>query len=418
MAIQVNPQTYYDAATSCAKVNSEFLSALSALWKSLQNSGEMAGSYDRVTKWGSDYDEHSLDLLSTSASLSNALANFSNILNTAGNNWAHSNWNANPDPTKGAAPTLPMHVPQGLVFQNDIQAPPSSCGGDAKGLDTSIPGLLSQIGYTVPNGDRDKLLSAAEAWKKFTESAAVKNAEAEIKKISSAFDSAGTNAPDLNDVKSHLTTLAGGAAAITAVSATLTSSVGEHQTSLVAFRSDLDTHVNDLMRELLTIAAVTVGVMVLTEILTIGIATLGPVEAEAAAGAAAGAAAITAGAARIRKLWDICRLFQTLQLGVGIALAADAAHPLGVQSALDDIASLTAVAVAGAFVAEMAKGGKQRVADSGIEQEMRDLMSRESLDKCGALAKLWDLADAAKRQRIKKTQKAHDCRQSSGGGGR
>ncbi|MEV0853287.1 polymorphic toxin type 34 domain-containing protein [Nocardia fluminea] len=107
-----------------------------------------------------------------------------------------------------------------------------------------------------------------------------------------------------------------------------------------------------------------------------------------------------------------------MELGIGIALAADAAHPLGVQSALDDIASLTAVAVAGAFVAEMAKGGKQRVADSGIEQEMRDLMSRESLDKCGALAKLWDLADAAKRQRIKKTQKAHDCRQSSGGGGR
>ncbi|MGW5573341.1 polymorphic toxin type 34 domain-containing protein [Nocardia thailandica] len=297
----------------------------------------MSGSYDKAKKWADDYDDNSGDLLSTCASLSNALANFSNILNTAGHNWATANWQADSSPNKGSAPST-FFVPQGKSFETDIQTPPASYGGSAQGLDTSIPGLISQIGYQVPNGDRDKLKSAADAWNSFAQSAAVKDAEAQIKKITAAFDAAGTSAPDIQDVKN--------------------------------------------------------------------------------AGTARGVAAVAAGAERIRKLWTTCRLFQTLEAGVGIALGVNAVHPLKVQTALDDLAALTAVSVAGAFVAEMAKGGKQRVADTGIEQEMRDLMSREGLDKCGALAKLWDTADKAKRLRVKKTQKFYDCRESSGGGGR
>ncbi|MGO4616310.1 polymorphic toxin type 34 domain-containing protein [Nocardia sp. 2YAB30] len=422
MGINVDPQTYYDAATKCAKVNSALLSAFSALWNGLQGSGQMAGSYDKVAAWAASYDENTVDLLSTCASLSNALANFSNILNTAGNNWAHSNWNANPDPAKGPAPSPPFHVPQGLTFQNDVQPPPSSFGGSAKGLDTSVPGLLDQIGYTVPNGDRDRLQSGKDAWKSFAESEAIKNAASDIKAIIGNFHAAQTAAPDLADVEAHLTTLSNGAAAVASVSLALSGSVGEHHSSLVAFRSDLDTHVNDLMKELFWIALGTVAAVALTEIFTAGLATLGPAEAEAAAGTAAGAAAVTSAAVRIRKLWDICRLFQTLELGVGVVAAANAAHPLDIQKSLEEIASLTAVNVAGAFVAEMAKGGKQRVADTGIENDMRDLISREQLSECEALARLHDAAkadgDARRLQRIKKTQKQYDCRHSSGGGGR
>ncbi|WP_328409453.1 polymorphic toxin type 34 domain-containing protein [Nocardia sp. NBC_00403] len=421
MAVNIDPQTYYDAAAKCGKVNSAVLSALSTLWNSLQDSGQMAGSYDKVARWAADYDENTADLLSTCASLSNALANFSNILNTAGNNWVYSNWKANPDPAKGAAPSQPFHVPQGIAFQNDISPPPSAFGGSAKGLDTSVPGLLDQIGYTVPNGDTDRVKSAADAWKKFAESPAVKNAQADIKAIITDIHSAKTDAPDIADVEAHLTTLSNGAAAIASVSVALSGSVGDHHTNLVAFRSDLDGHVSSLMKELFWIAAGTVAVIALTEILTVGLATLGPAEAEAAAGTTAGAAAIGAAATRIRNLWNICRLFQALEVGVGIAAAVNAAHPLDIQTSLDDIASLVAASVAGVFVAEMAKGGKQRVADSGIENEMRALIqSGAATGACEALAKLWDEADgdAKRRQRIKKTQKQYDCRHSSGGGGR
>ncbi|MGY4103921.1 polymorphic toxin type 34 domain-containing protein [Nocardia sp. R16R-3T] len=421
MAVNVDPQTYYDAAAKCGKVNSEILSALSTLWNSLQDSGQMAGSYEKVAKWAADYDEKTADLLSTCASLSNALANFSNILNTAGNNWGYSNWKANPDPAKGAAPSPPFHVPQGLVFQNDITPPPSAFGGSAKGLDTSVPGLLDQIGYTVPNGDTDRVNSAADAWRKFAESSAIKNAQADIKAIVNDIHSAKTEAPDVADVEAHLTTLSNGAAAITSVSVSLSGAVGEHHTNLVAFRSDLDGHVNSLMKELFWIALGTVAAVALTEILTVGLATLGPAEAEAAAGTAAGAAAVGTAATQIRNLWNICRLFQTLEVGVGIVAAVNAVHPLDIQKSLDEIASLTAVSVAGVFVAEMAKGGKQRVADTGIENEMRALIAAgTAASECEALARLWDEAsgDGKRRQRIKKTQKQYECRQSSGGGGR
>ncbi|KAA8884301.1 hypothetical protein F3087_34345 [Nocardia colli] len=420
MGIDVDPQTYYDAATKCAKVNSALLTAFSKLWNGLQTTGQMAGNYDKVVHWSSSYDENTTDLLSTCATLSNALANFSNILNVAGSNWAQSNWNANPDPAKGAAPTPPFHVPQGVTFQNDIEPPPSSFGGSAQGLDTSVPGLLTQIGYTVPNGDRDRLSSAADTWKAFADSAAVKNAAADIKAIIADFHGAQTKAPDLADVEAHLTTLSNGAAAVASVSLSLSGSVSDHHTNLVAFRSDLDTHVNSLMNDLFWIALGTVATIALTEILTVGLATLGPAEAEAAAGTAAGAAAVTAAATRIRKLWEVCRLFQVLEAGVGVAAAVNAASPLDIQKSLQEIAALVATGVAGVFVAEMAKGGKQRVADTGIENEMRDLMSKERLTECEALAKLHDAAsgDGKRLQRIKKTQKQYDCRHSSGGGGR
>ncbi|WP_225728775.1 MULTISPECIES: hypothetical protein [unclassified Nocardia] len=65
MAINVDPQTYYDAAAKCAKINSEILSALSALWNSPQNSSQMAGSYDKAAGWASGYDENTADMLST-----------------------------------------------------------------------------------------------------------------------------------------------------------------------------------------------------------------------------------------------------------------------------------------------------------------------------------------------------------------
>ncbi|NUP25470.1 MAG: hypothetical protein HOQ44_02055 [Nocardia sp.] len=422
MGITVDPQTYYDAATKCAKVNSELLTAFSELWKGLNDTGHMAGSYDKVQAWAGVYDENAMDLLSTCASLSNALANFSNILNTAGNNWMQANWNADPNPAKGSAPTPPFHVPQGLVFQNGVEPPPSCFGGSAKGLDTSVPGLVEQVAYAVPNGDRDRLQSAADSWKKFAEAAAVKNAADEIKKIIGTFHEVNTAAPDLADVENHLSTLSGGAAAVASVSRSMSGSVAEHRTELVAFRSNLDSEVNGLMKDLFWIAVGTVAVIALTEILTVGVATLGPAEAEAAAGTAAGAAAVTRAAGGIRNLWNICRLFQMLEVGVGVAAMVAVAQPLDIQSKLNEIAALAAAGVAGAFVAEMAKGGKQRVADTGIENEMRDLMGQEKLSECGALAKLFDEAksgsDRKRLQRIKATQKYYDCRHSSGGGGR
>ncbi len=315
----------------------------------------------------------------------------------------------------------PFHVPQGVVFQNDIKPPPSAFGGSAKGLDTSVPGLLDQIGYTVPNGDTDRLKSAAGAWKTFAETSAVKNAADGIKAIITDIHSANTAAPDVADVETHLTTLSNGAAAIASVSVSLSGAVAEYYTNLVAFRSDLDGHVNSLMKDLFWIAIGTAAAVALTEILTAGLATLGPAEAEAAAGTAAGTAAVATAATRIRNLWNICRLFQTLEVGVGIAEAINAVNPLDIQSKLDEIASLVAATVAGVFVAEMAKGGKQNGGDTGIEDEMRALIAAgAAIGNCAALAKLWDQAkgDNARRQRIKRTQKKYDCRHSSGGGGR
>ncbi|MBU3060926.1 hypothetical protein KO481_05235 [Nocardia sp. NEAU-G5] len=417
--VNVSPQVYYDAAKKLRGIHTAAQLVFSPLLVTLINSRNMAGNYDKVRTWSSGYDDNSTDLLDTFTTYVNAMANFADILDVAGHNWAYSNWLADINPNKGGPPDKP--TPSGLQYGDDTPFPSSAFGGNAVGLDTKIPGLLDKIGFALPNGDTTLLDGAASAWEKFSGHEAITGASGEIKSIMATFTAADASSPDLEDVETHLTTLSKGADAIAGASKALAGPVRAHQQALTSFRSDLNDHVDSLMKDLFWIALGTAAAVGLTELLTVGVATLGPVEAEAAGGTAAGVTAVGESAETIANLWRVCRLLQVIEIGIGIGAAASQFQPLDIQKDLDDIASLVAVSVAGAMVSVMAKGGKQRVADSGIEQEMNDMIkSGAAASACEALAQLWDTAgsDGKRRQRIKKTQKQYGCRHSSGGGGK
>jgi hypothetical protein len=67
----------------------------------------------------------------------------------------------------------------------------------------------------------------------------------------------------------------------------------------------------------------------------------------------------------------------------------------------------------GPQILQMAKGGAQNVADTGIEEEAQELVRQgKAKTMCGALDQLLAGAqgDPQRAKRIRKTQKAYDCR--------
>jgi len=96
--------------------------------------------------------------------------------------------------------------------------------------------------------------------------------------------------------------------------------------------------------------------------------------------------------------------------GIGTTIC-QIAEPCGV---IEDLVFAGAVIIGAAdIIHEMAKGGDQNQADTGIEAEAQEMVRQKiAKDMCGALQQLWDSAagDSVRRGRIKKTQKAYDCR--------
>jgi hypothetical protein len=112
-------------------------------------------------------------------------------------------------------------------------------------------------------------------------------------------------------------------------------------------------------------------------------------------------------------------------VGGGGALIAETLEVIEILILADLLAwllgTLAIYAVEGvqAIIHHMAKGGKQNVGDTGIENEARALIeSGKAATMCEALAILMDQAKTAKdskrQQRIKATQKAHGCRHKGG----
>lgn len=147
--VDVDPQVYYTAASSCHSLADDTASQLGLLKANLTKCEGMAGNYPQVATWSSSYASHSKDFMNGAAVLANALENLSDILNVAGHNWAMANYNANRDPNKGSAPVAPARS-HGPVCHGETVLPPTATGDNGDGLDTNIAGLLEKSARRSP----------------------------------------------------------------------------------------------------------------------------------------------------------------------------------------------------------------------------------------------------------------------------
>ncbi|KAA0018528.1 hypothetical protein [Antrihabitans cavernicola] len=288
----------------------------------------MAGDYENVKPWSAGYDKQASNIAKSFASLANGLWKYGDVLNAAGYNWALANYRADPNPNKGPAPVQPPRD-TGVVFL-DAPVPPSA-GGNGDGLDSNIPGLLQHIGLPVPNGDRDKLNVAANAWDVFAKADSVTGAADKIKTIADTF--AGIDAPEVQMLTGHLGTLQQGAAMIAKASAQLATPVGEHHTELNTMRGSIEHGEDTLYKEL----AVTAVIGVVAVALTGGAAAL-------VGGARAGALIADLGL-WIRGVVTGSRLLAVL--GAATATFAAIEYSDEIERGLSAIAAMTVESVAG-----------------------------------------------------------------------
>ncbi|MFW0793284.1 hypothetical protein AAFP30_05690 [Gordonia sp. CPCC 205515] len=334
--VQVNPQVYYDAASSCHTLADDLATQLGSLKAKLTRTDCMARDYPQVHSWSSTYASHSKDFMNGTAVLVNALENFSDILNVAGHNWAMANYNANRDPNKGAAPIAPARSP-GPICRGETILPPSATGNNGDGLDTNIGGLLEKIGMAVPNGDTDKLSTAASSWAAFAGHNSITNAATTLQKSHDAFHD--VVADDATAIQGHLATLKGGAAAVAGFASEMGSAVDGHHGGLVDLRNGIDEKTQHLLAELGVSTALTAIVVGIFTLATAGAAAAGPDEAIVGLDAAAVAGMVAEAATAIRGLITTSQLLVLLG---GVAAGFAGAKGLTPTSALQHIAMLTA----------------------------------------------------------------------------
>jgi hypothetical protein len=141
--IRVDPQIYYDAGS-------------------------------KLTQIGTDIDN--------ARRLAETLPYFGSLVALAGYNHALADYNADINPSKGSTPTKPAVVaaPSPMCWAS---AP--AAGGPGDGL-VSIAALMDRIHVHVPDGDTDKLGTAATAWHTFLDTRAIDNAGNNISNVASA----------------------------------------------------------------------------------------------------------------------------------------------------------------------------------------------------------------------------------------
>jgi hypothetical protein len=155
----VDSQTFYAVGTGLFEKAGRLYDAFNVNVSILGATGSMAGTDDAGKAWATSYDERVREVLGAVNDLTKALENYGGVVMQAGYHHAVAEHNATPgDP--GPAPALP---PQPASTAGVLSAPPSA-GGPGRGLVDAI-GLMQQVGVPVPDGDTDKVSTAADAWR-------------------------------------------------------------------------------------------------------------------------------------------------------------------------------------------------------------------------------------------------------------
>ncbi|MDB2201811.1 polymorphic toxin type 37 domain-containing protein, partial [Mycobacteroides abscessus] len=171
-----------------------------------------------------------------------ALQRLGDILTAAGYNWAIADWRANRDPNKGTGPACPRTIPSELPYGADVVVGVASSKHNGPGLESDVPDLYKKVvaqvaGGEIPDGDTNKLDSAAKAWKTFADNDAISRGESDLRLAASALSN--FHAPDIPNLSEHLTTLSTSAGRIKLAASDLATSTTAHYAALSQLRSDM-----------------------------------------------------------------------------------------------------------------------------------------------------------------------------------
>jgi hypothetical protein len=209
----------------------------------------MAGTDDAGKAWATSYDERVKEVLGAVNDLSKALENYGGVVMQAGYNHAVAEYNATPGNNNGPAPVMP---PEPASAAGVLSAPPSA-GGPGRGL-VDVIGLMQQVGVPVPDGDTDKVSTAADAWDRLATVYQTKTIAEGLDVDARTFRD--THSPEVDYIVRDVEQLRDAMNAVTDGCAELSQSCKDYTSALDDLRTQLENILEELAIELAVTAAI------------------------------------------------------------------------------------------------------------------------------------------------------------------
>ena len=252
MTIQdVDPDTFYAVGKGLFEKAGKLYDAFDVNIAMLGDTGAMAGTDDTGAAWAASYDQRVSEILSAVNELTQAMENYGGVVIQAGYNHAVAEHNATPGNT-GSAPVKP---PEPASSAGTLSAPPSA-GGPGSGLLDNV-GLMHQVGVPVPDGDTDKISTAAAAWDRLATVHQTTTVAEGLGVDARAFQE--THSPEVEYIVGDLEELQQATTSVLNGCAELAQSCADYKTALDDLRTSLEGILEDLAVELATTAAVGVA---------------------------------------------------------------------------------------------------------------------------------------------------------------
>lgn len=263
--INVAPSVYYEAATICHRAATEFFTAYAAQLRAMNATAQMAGSVGAGKQWAGSYDQQVRDTNNLVSALVMALDNYTGILIQAGHNYAL----ADHEPATGTpAPEKPPTPP--LAFSS-CPIPPPSAGGPGSGLVDDGLELAQKIGLDlpVPDGDTDKLTTAANTWNTAATAPATTNLPRELERAAALFQT--VTAPEASFIDEDLRELKSAAEDLITTFTDLATACRDQKTALDDLRTQLEDILQQLATEIAKEIAITLALTIAASVVSFGI---------------------------------------------------------------------------------------------------------------------------------------------------
>ncbi|MEV0248417.1 hypothetical protein AB0H76_17600 [Nocardia sp. NPDC050712] len=299
--VDVDVDVYYSGAKALLDWSRAWWSAIDKSLSALSGFGDMAGTHSDGEIWASSYDQRIIDTLQLVSSTATAVHNYGAILAEMGYNHAIAEHAATLN--AGAAPEKPS-VPQLAV--SHCLLPPPAAGGPGQGLVDSGIGLLEQLNIIVPDGDRDKLDGARDAWTKIASLEATTNFPVAIEAVARAFEACST--PESSSIDEDLRALKASAEAITKTFEDLAASCQDHRDALDDLRAKLVSQLTGMAQAFATEMAINAAISIASSWVTFGVSV--------AAGVAGAALIVKRYSKPILEMIDAWRSSRNLNKGV------------------------------------------------------------------------------------------------------
>jgi hypothetical protein len=248
--LDVDPKTYYRAATNCFDAASALRDSFIYVFAELSGCGDMAGVDQDGKQWASSYDTSASEAVSFFTDVYSTLTAYGSTLNDLGFNHAQADASlkGTPQPTPPADPDIPDF---------GSFAVPASAGGTGQGIIDESINLASEIGIPVPDGNTGTLTKAADAWDRLGTIYQNTNARDKITVAAGLFDD--VTAADAVQVREDLKSVSTSIDQLLTTCKQISQSCTDYKTALQELRDEIKGFLEDLVKELVIDALVTIG---------------------------------------------------------------------------------------------------------------------------------------------------------------